>query len=165
MIKSVKELFSKTNPFQHYLHHFLLANLGLFLAYVVFGSITIWEVILYFFMAFIPITDQFFHVVLHYLDNDVCRQATDYFIGGDYAQIFILLHSKRELFTQLILHNLLLYFALWALLFVFLMFDKPLAFYGLMGLLIHLMQDIANDEYELQSISRWLWPVQGFFRA
>lgn len=160
MIKNIKYLFSRENPLLHYFHHFLFANVGLFLAYMIFGSITIWEVILFFFMAFFPTLDEFFYAVLHYLDEQVYREIIHLFIGSEYEKTLTLLHTKRLSFSQLILHNFVLYFALWSIMFVLLMFDMSLAFYALAGLLTHLMQDIANDQYEYWSLRHWMWPIR-----
>jgi len=154
-----KRYLTKENPLEHYIHHFLIANIGLYIAYISFGSITIWEVILFLFMAFTPILDNLLYVILHYIDAEVYRYITHLFLVGDYKETLTELHARRLFFIKLILHNFLLYPALWSLLFVFLMFDKPLAFYGLAGVLVHLTQDIVNDEYEFKSYSRWLWPV------
>ena len=159
MIKKLTDIFSRKNPLQHYVHHFIIANIGLFFAYLIFGSITVWEVILFFFMAFLPVVDEFFYAVLHYLDEDTCRKIIHLFMGNEFKEVAMLLHTKRKLFTQLILHNFLLYLALWSLMYIFLMLELPLMFYGLAGLLVHLMQDIANDEYELHSLNRWIWPI------
>ncbi len=156
---NIKQLLSRDNPLAHYIHHFLVANIALFIAYLVFGSITVWEIILFFFMTYIPVFDELFYAVLHYLDTESCREITHLFIAGEYTKTLGLLHKHRATFTRLVLHNFLLYGALLSLLYIFLIFDIPLAFYALAGLLIHLMEDIANDEYEFNSVSRWLWPV------
>ncbi len=159
MIKNITNLFSHNNPLLHYFHHFLIANVGLFLAYIIFGSITIWEVVFFFFMAFFPAVDEFFYAVLHYLNEEIFREIIHLFIGSEYEKTLSLLHAKRLSCSQLILHNVVLYLALWSVMFVFLMLNMPLAFYGLAGLLTHLMQDIANDQYEYLSLRNWLWPI------
>lgn len=152
-------VFSRKNPLLHYLHHFLLANVGLYVAYMVFGTITVWEVAIFLFMVFTPLIDQLLYVAIHYLDDETSRHITHLFIAGEYKESLALLHAKRESFTQLVLHNMLLYVSVWGLLFVFLMFDLPIPFYALAGALVHLMHDIANDAYELGSLRRWLWPI------
>lgn len=152
--------FGKGKPLQHYLHHFIVANIGLFFAYLIFGSITIWEVLLFLSMTYAPFIDELAYTLLNYLDDEKSRGIVTAFFAGEAMEFLKSLHEFRAYFNELILHNLPIYFALWALWYVALVFDISLLFYGLSGLLIHLMLDLINDQYEFSSLNPWLWPMK-----
>lgn len=161
MIDFYKKYLAKGQPLQHVFHHFIFANIGLFLTYLIFGSITVWEVVLFLFMTFFPITDQLIYAATSYLSDDDCRAIINLFLVGDLIQTTHLIHMKRSKFQGLILHNLTFYVTLSAFLFVTVAFDLPVLFYAIAGILIHLLYDLVNDEYELNTIGAWYWPLKG----
>ncbi len=148
------------NKLNHYIHHFIIANIFLYVAYLVFGSVTVWEIILFFFMAFIPVCDEIFYAITTYLNKESSRRAINLFLVGDIKEMLYLIHQERMLFDELVIHNLPVYFGLSALLYIFLIFDLALPFYALSGVLAHLIHDLVNDEYELKTLSRWTWPFR-----
>lgn len=143
----------------HYFLHFLIASIGLYGALVFYGSITIWEIILFYFLSLLPVLDEFTYALIHYVSNSACRDALNVFLVGEVLPLFEKLHEKRVEFTQLIIHNIPVFLSLWALWYASLLFESPLLFYGTGAVLIHLWLDVANDQLELRSIRRWFWPV------
>lgn len=143
---------------KHYFHHFLFANIGLFIAYLAYGSITIWEVILFFFMNFIPLLDELAFVTLTYIKNQESREIVNLLLVGEMISLLSYLHDKRVKFEQLFLHNIPMYLGLCSLLYIFLAFDFQILFFGLAGIIVHLALDIINDQYEFGTVSAWLWP-------
>lgn len=150
--------FSHGKPLEHYFHHFLFANIGLFIAYMAYGSITFWEIMLFLFMSFIPLLDELSFVALTYIKNKESREIVNFLLVGEMIELLSYLHDKRVKFEQLFLHNIPMYLGLCALLYIFLAFDLSLFFYGLAAIVAHLALDIINDQYELKSVSSWLWP-------
>ncbi len=146
---------------KHYFHHFLIANVCLFITYFIFGSITIWEILLFIFMTFFPLLDELFYVAMHYLDDARSRTIVNVFLVGELSEALYYLHQKRNGFTSLILHNLLFYLALCSFLYILIIFDQPVLFYALTGLMVHITLDIINDQYEFGTIKKWLWPIIG----
>ncbi|MDO8610050.1 MAG: hypothetical protein Q7R95_05850 [bacterium] len=155
-------IFSKKNPLQHHLYHFIIANIALFLTYVTFGTITFWEILLFFFMTFFPYIDNLTSAAIHYLDDNDCRNIINMFIAGDVKDTLHYLHTNRKKLTALIFHNLPFYLALCSLLYILIIFDFSVLFYAVAGFITHLTLDIINDQYEFTSISEWLWPILNF---
>lgn len=154
--------FSKNNPLQHHLYHFVIANIALFITYVTFGTITIWEIILFIFMTFFPYIDQLTSAAVHYLDDNDSRNIINVFIAGDVKQTLHYLHTHRKQFSALIFHNIPFYFALCSLLYILVIFDYSVLFYAVCGFLTHLTLDIINDQYEYKTITEWFWPIFNF---
>jgi len=147
---------------KHYLHHFLIACLGLLVTYFFFGTITIWEIFLFFFMSFIPFLDELFHTALNYLSSSTSRNIINLFLVGDFFSTLYLLHKKRLLIKCLTAHNLLFHLSVWLLWFYAYLFEEALLFYIISAIQIHLIFDILNDMYEFASIRKWLWPIFNF---
>ncbi len=145
--------------FEHYLYHFLVANICLYITYLIFGSITVWEVALFIFMTFFPILDELLYVTLNYVNDSDSRGIVNLFLVGELSKTLYFLHNKRIKFTNLMLHNILFYAALCSFLFIFIIFDQPVLFYVVAGLTAHISLDIINDQYEFGSIRKWLWPI------
>ncbi len=160
MWRLYQDYFKKGKPLQHYLHHFIVANIGLYLAYLIFGSITVWEVLLFIIMTYLPVIDELSYALFNYLDDRKSRWIVTAFFAGEAMELMKSLHEFRSHFGELILHNLPIYLALWALWYVALAFDISLLFYALSGLQLHLMQDLINDQYEFSSVNPWLWPLK-----
>lgn len=144
---------------RHYLHHLLISSFALFFFYYIFGSVTIWEIILYFLVTLILFIDELIYAAINYLNADDFRQIVNRFLAGEIIESFYFLHEKRTLFEKLVIHNLPSYLILWSLWYVFLIYDASLPFYALSGIQIHLLFDIVNDKYEFASIQKWLWPI------
>lgn len=151
--------FSKNNPLQHYFYHFLIANIALFITYLTFGSITIWEVILFLFMTFFPLIDELTSAAIHYIDDIECRNDINIFLSGEVKETLHRLHTRRNKLYSLIFHNIPFYFALCSFLYILIIFDFPILFYAVAGILTHLTLDIINDQYEFKSVTKWLWPI------
>lgn len=152
-------IFSSRNPLQHYLYHFIIANIALYITYLTFGSITLWEVILFLFMTFSPFIDELTSAAIHYLDSNECRMIINYFFAGEVTKSLQELHMKRIKLYNLIFHNLPFYLLLCSFLYVLIIFDISILFYAVAGVLTHLTLDIINDQYELKTIKKWLWPI------
>ncbi len=144
---------------KHYFHHFLIANVCLFITYFIFGSITIWEILLFIFMTFFPLIDELLYVAQHYLDDAKSRNIVNVFLVGELSETLYYLHQKRNEFTGLLLHNLPFFLALCSFLYILIIFDQPVLFYAMAGLMVHITLDIINDQYEFGTIKKWLWPV------
>lgn len=152
-------IFSSRNPLQHYFYHFIIANIALFITYLTFGSITLWEVILFLFMTFSPLIDELTSAAVHYLDDVYCRHIVNVFIAGQVVETLHRLHDSRKRLANLILHNLPIYFLLCSFLYILIIFEASTIFYAMAGIIVHLTLDIVNDQYEYGSIKKWLWPV------
>jgi len=150
--------FSKGKPLSHYFHHFIFSNIILYFLFLIFGSITIWEMILFFFLTFALYIDNFIFALLSYLENSQCRMIINDFLVGDIINFFIFLHETRVKFTQLFLHNIFFFITIHFLWYFSLLIDNPFLFYGISGIIVHLFIDLVNDKYELNSIKLWFWP-------
>lgn len=159
---NIFSVFSKKNPLQHYFYHFLIANIALFITYLTFGSITIWEIILFLFMTYSPLIDDLTSAAIHYLDSNECRMIINYFFAGEVIESLHQLHIKRVQLYNLIFHNLPFYLLLCSFLYILIIFDFPILFYAVAGILTHLTLDIINDQYELKTIKKWFWPIFDF---
>jgi hypothetical protein len=144
---------------KHYFHHFLIANVCLYITYFIFGSITIWEILLFVFMTFFPLLDELFYAATHYLDDAKSRNIVNIFLVGELSEALYYLHQKRNEFKNLLLHNLPFYLALCSFLYILIIFDQPVLFYAMAGLMVHITLDIINDQYEFGTIRKWLWPA------
>ncbi|MBI3366142.1 hypothetical protein HY041_00745 [Candidatus Roizmanbacteria bacterium] len=144
---------------RHYFHHFLIANVCLYITYLIFGSITIWEIMLFIFMTFIPLLDELFYVAMNYVNDVNSRGIVNLFLVGELSDSLYYLHKKRNMFYSLILHNMPFYLALCAFLYVLIIFDQPVLFYPMVGLIVHITLDIINDQYEFGTIRKWFWPI------
>lgn len=154
--------FSRGKPLVHYFHHFFFANIGLFIAYLAYGSITIWEAALFLFMTFSPLIDELTSAAIRYLDSEECRLIINYFFAGEVVESLYQLHKKRIKLYNLIFHNLPFYLLLCSFLYFLIIFDIPILFYAVAGVLTHLILDIINDQYELKTIKKWFWPIFDF---
>lgn len=144
---------------KHYLLHLIISLGALLFFYLIFGSVTVWEICLYLIFTFILFIDELLYAVINYLNAEDYRQIINRFLTGEFRESFYYLHEKRRLFEKLVIHNLAIYFILWSLWYIFLIYDASLPFYALSGIQIHLLIDIINDKYEFDSIRKWLWPV------
>jgi hypothetical protein len=155
-------IFSKNNPLQHYLYHFVIANIALFITYITFGTITIWEVLLFLFMTFSPLIDELTSASVHYLDDMISRYLVNVFLAGKVTESLHALHHERRRLANLILHNLPMYFLLCAFLYILVIFDTSVIFYAMAGIIVHLTLDIINDQYEFGTIKKWFWPIANY---
>lgn len=155
--------FARRKPLYHPLQHLFIAVFILYCSYLAWGSITVWEVALFFFMSYVPIVDEFVYALVNYLNQSFCRNIIHLFLTSEFIQMIFLLHKQRCWFYQLTLHNLVLVLVLWSAVYVTFLFDSSLAFYGLIGLLTHLTFDTINDAYEFSSIRKWVWPFYAFW--
>lgn len=144
---------------KHYFHHFLIANVCLYITYFIFGSITVWEIALFIFMTFFPFLDELFHTAMNYVNDVNSRGIVNLFLVGELSEALYYLHQKRNMFYNLILHNLPFYGSLCAFLYILIIFDQPVLFYTLAGLMVHITLDIINDQYEFGTIKKWFWPI------
>lgn len=156
-------ILTRQNPLQHYLIHFIIANIALLITYLIFESITIWEIFLFLFMTFFPLIDELFSAILHYLDDKESREIVNIFIAGEVVETLQNLHVKRNNFFNLTLHNIPLYLSLCTFMYILIIFDLPTLFYAMAGTITHLTLDIINDQYEFKSIRKWFWPVFNLF--
>jgi hypothetical protein len=78
---------------------------------------------------------------------------------GELSEALYYLHQKRNEFKNLLLHNLPFYLALCSFLYILIIFDQPVLFYAMAGLMVHITLDIINDQYEFGTIRKWLWPA------
>ncbi len=152
------EYLARGKPLQHYFHHYLIATAGLLLAINLYGSVTAWEVALFYFINFALFADAFFFAVTNYVHQRSCRSAVNLFIVGDVIRFFSVLHDDRRFYGRLVVHNALTFASLWILLFALLIYDVPVGYYFVAGIITHLLFDLINDAYELHSVFRWLWP-------
>ncbi len=146
--------------FKHHYLHFFIASAGLYLLYFIYGSITLWELILYYFGSYLPIIDEFVYSTLNYITSEVCRRVVNLFFVGNLRQFISYLHEARENFYTLVLHNIFAYLALWGLWYAFFIFDVPVGLYLLSGILVHLLYDMINDQYDFGHIGKWFWPFR-----
>ncbi len=144
---------------KHYFYHFLIANVCLYITHLIFGSITIWEIALFIFMTFLPLLDELFYTTINYVNDPSSRGIVNLFLVGELTETLRLLHNKRNMFYSLILHNLPFYLSLCAFLYILIIFDQPVLFYAMAGLMVHITLDVINDQYEFGSIRKWMWPI------
>lgn len=149
----------------HYVYHFIIANLGLYISIRLFGSVTMWEILLFVLMSYVPVIDEFIFAIITYLDQKESRDAVNLLIIGNIGEMLSILHKERLAFTRLIIHNVPVYLSLLSLLFASLVFDFAILFFGVMGILVHLAYDITNDHYEFGTLNRWFWPFRLFYTA
>lgn len=146
--------------FSHYIYHFIFANIGLYVVSFVYGSITVWEVLLFFFMTYLPFLDELFFCAVGYAQKQENRLIVNFFLAGNLEETFYLLHKKRKHFSELIIHNIPVYVALSVFLYVLLVFDLAVLFYAVAGVLTHLVVEMVTDEYEFESLTEWMWPLR-----
>jgi hypothetical protein len=142
----------------HYLVHFFIASAGLYFVYVQHGSITIWEILLYYIGSYLPLIDECIYATLNYINSDLCRTVMNYFFVGNIGDFVSGMHEARDNFLTLTIHNIFAYIALWAMWYGLFIFDIPVGLYFMSGVLVHLLYDMVNDQYEFGHCGKWFWP-------
>lgn len=138
--------------------HWVGAAIGLAAAYFIYRSITIWEILLFIIFTIIPILDEIWYAAIHYAENEHARETANLLLAGEMKKFLWLLHDKRRFFPERLIHNYLIYCGLWAVWYAALLYEQPIVYFAISGLLTHLMIDIANDHYELGVCKHWIWP-------
>lgn len=156
--------FLRKNTLLYYSLQAIFGTLFLFLLLTLYGSSTIWEIILYYSLILLTGVEMFIVAALSYSQKSISRSIINHFFVGDTVSTAFYLYQSRNYTNELLVHNMLTYVACWVLWYGALVFETPLLFYGISGILVHLGIDIGIEYFEHQTLIRWFWPISKLYR-